>query len=361
MKDVYFVLFQGINVFDKENPHKQVNLQTIAALNKDSRITSLSWGNDNTEILVGRTNNFIKVYDTINNAFTSNIEIDNGSTIGLCRYNEQLIAACNNGTVHVLRDHSTKLSTGDHLSIMRQCKSEPKLIATGGKGFRNCLKVYDLETMQQVFKSKNLPNDFLQLEVPVWDTDVSFIDSTNNMLATCSRYGYIRVYDTRKQRRPIAQCGNAVDGTIKNAKEIPILTYSCMTTKGYNLYVGAATGILHAFDYRKPKSPLHTYKGFTGSISDVGIDESGRFLYTSSLDRFVRVFDAESTHLLYQCYVKSKATKILLKTITNPSDDCVLIENTENSDNDEEVENGNKHLTGDDELDDLFDQMPIAK
>lgn len=299
------------------------------------------------------------MYDVAANQFTSNIEMDSGPVVGLARYDGQLIAACGNGTVQILKDRSAILHTGDHLSIMRQCPFDRKLIATGGKGLPNCLKVYDLETEKRLFKSKNLPNDHLQLEVPVWDTDVSFIDV--NRLVTCSRYGYLRMYDRRSQRRPIVECATGKAGA--SAVGAP-LTYCCLATHGNVLYVGAATGIVQAYDYRKPRSPVHTYKGFTGSLSTVGIDETGRYLYTSCLDRFVRVHDAESAHLQYQCYVKSKATRILLSTATSLADDCVLLGEEEADDGQQEmvvnegptVNVANKN--GDAELDEIFDRMP---
>lgn len=76
---------------------------------------------------------------------------------------------------------------------------------SGGKERQKNLKVYDLTNEgKQIFTSKNLPNDYLQLEVPIWDSDVCFINSPS-IIATCSRYGYVGVYDIRKQRRPI-QC-----------------------------------------------------------------------------------------------------------------------------------------------------------
>lgn len=63
------------------------------------------------------------------------------------------------------------------------------------------------------------------------------------------------------------------------------------------------------------KTHVHTYKGFTGGISDLHLDETGKYLSSASLDRYVRVHDADSTVLLYQCYVKSKATKVLINQL----------------------------------------------
>jgi ribosome biogenesis protein NSA1 len=99
---------------------------------------------------------------------------------------------------------------------------------------------------------------------------------------------------------------------------------------------------MFAFDLKSLKYPLHTYKGFTGSLTDIGVDPTGKYVYTSSLDRYVRIHNAESTHLLYQCYVKSKATQILLKN----ADDQLLDLYTRKSE-----------APADQEYEDLFNKM----
>lgn len=112
---------------------------------------------------------------------------------------------------------------------------------------------------------------------------------------------------------------------------------------------------MHAFDLRKMKHVLHTYKGFAGSISDIGVDNSGKFVYSASLDRFVRVHHAESTVLQYQCYVKSKATRILLKNYTP-------VKVKDESEKSSEKNTSKVHATGsakddDDDEDTEFDEM----
>lgn len=61
------------------------------------------------------------------------------------------------------------------------------------------------------------------------------------------------------------------------------------------------------------KNFLHTYKGAVGSISDLCLTADGKFLASSSLDRYVRIHETTKCHLMYQCYVKLKATHVLLR------------------------------------------------
>lgn len=354
-----------------DNPHAQNNLQEIAALNKFSRITSLNFGSSRDELIIGRANKFIKVYDASAGAFTSSVEMLDAPIVGAGRFENRLVAGIGTGRIQILaHDAPTVLETGDHLSTLTQCAQDARLVATGGKDRQNAVKVWDLEALKCVFQAKNVANDFLQLEVPVWETAVRFADdgtANGAQLLTCSRHGYIRRYDTRVQRRPVSE--------YRNEKE-PI-AYNCLATFGDQLFVGTSTGIVRSFDQRRLKVVQHTYKGFAGSISDVGVDETGAFVYSASLDRYVRVHGVESTALMYQCYVKSKATKVLLRTkpvaereaveedeetaTTGLNDsDCVCL-GAEEDEEDEEAENGADAAGSDPEFDELFDNMRTVR
>lgn len=304
-------------------------------MTKTSRITALDFGVDDTEILVGRVEPVVKVYETALNSFTGTHKFEHGPIVGVAKFNGKIVAGLENGRIQIGHKKPKFLETGDAMARMRQCQQDRKLVASGGKERQNNLKIWNLETNECIFRTKNVPNDFLQLEVPIWDTDFRFIDP--NCISTCSRFGYIRVYDMRKQRRPILNFSN----------DKVQIGYTCMALHGDVVYAGATTGVVHAFDLRKMKHILHTYKGFTGSITDIGIENTGKYLYSASLDRFVRVHHAESTVLQYQCYVKSKATRILLR-------EFVPVEiKQEKIDDEEQV----KSKKVDDDVDDAVDEF----
>lgn len=230
------------------------------------------------------------------------------------------------------------IETGDNTTRMRQCSRNQNLVAVGGKERKNNLKVFDLEAQKQIFSSKNVPHDNLQLEVPIWDCDMAFVNNSENCLASCSRYGYIRFYDYRAQRRPVHNYTDNKDQA-----------FNSMTCHDGLIYVGTTMGSVYAFDLKSLKVPLHTYKGAVGSISSIAVDESGKFLFASSLDRYVRIYNAEKTHLLYQCYVKSKASEILMK----PVDQRLLDEQ-----NAAQLEAQKRAAEGsDEEFEDLFGKM----
>lgn len=111
------------------------------------------------------------------------------------------------------------------------------------------------------------------------------------------------------------------------------------------------------------KTHVHTYKGFTGGISDLHLDETGKYLCSASLDRYVRVHEADSTVLLYQCYVKSKATKVLIRQLPEE-----LRKESSDDENEGEQEvktrrqkkRALKTTPLDTEYEDMFDQMPTV-
>lgn len=353
----FYSVFAEIVVHD-ENPHKQTNLESIQSLDKTSRITALNWDNDGGEILVGRVKPVVRVYSLEKDNFLKDAEVSEGSVVGLAKFNGKLVAGLSNGNIQIGTGKKAQIiSAGDAMTRFRQCPVERKLIATGGKERQNNLKVWSLETNECVFKTKNVPNDFLQLEVPIWDNDFGFIDA--NSLTTCSRYGYVRVYDMRQQRRPAL---NFV------ANENTPISFTSLATHSDEVFVGTTTGVMHAFDLRKMKVILHTYKGFSGSISDVTLDKKGEHVCTASLDRFVRVHDTESTALMYQCYVKSKATRVLLRDVERPEEDVVEeVEDVVESSDDEDIEGDGGNSSADpeeddvDEFDAIFDNMPTVE
>ncbi|KAH8298412.1 hypothetical protein KR044_002446 [Drosophila immigrans] len=353
-----------------KNPYAQSNLSDLTALDKDSRVTSLAFGNEaQSQILLGRAKNSAELHSlgAGGGITTRTINFTAAPIVGLARYNNNLVAGIDNGQIQSLsleaeeeQDEGSPsepivINSGDQMDHLRQCPAAPHIVATGGKARQNNLKVYDLSADgKQIFTSKNLPNDYLQLEVPVWDSDIGFVDGPS-VLATCSRHGYVRLYDTRKQRRPVTHFSSEEHG----------MSFATLVAHGNYIYTGTTMGALKAFDTRRMKTHVHTYKGFTGGISDLHLDETGKFLSSASLDRYVRVHETESTVLLYQCYVKSKATKVLIRELSAEQQQPRQQISDDDDGVDEEVNSQksskNKRLSNvtplDAEYEDMFDQM----
>jgi ribosome biogenesis protein NSA1 len=50
--------------------------------------------------------------------------------------------------------------------------------------------------------AKNLPNDELDLKIPIWDTSIAYLSNAYSLVA-CTAYSDVREYDTRGPRKPV--------------------------------------------------------------------------------------------------------------------------------------------------------------
>lgn len=319
----------------QDDPYRQLNLQQIDVLNKTSKVTCMAFGNpEQTEILLGRANHYVKVFNCVNEDISSSFEAGNGEVVGLGRSNGCIVVGTTDGTVKIVKyPEPIEFSTGENLSKLRVCQEDSNLMVTGGKKLKNIIKVWDLETQKAIFTAKNVRKDMLELEQPIWENDVLFVNRST--VASCSRHGYVRVYDLRgPQRRPV-QSYSAPDD---------LLAFTCLANHGEYLYAGTTTVGTRAFDIRKLKNHIHVYKGFTGTVTSLSVDATGSYVYSSCLDRYIRVHNAQKTAMVYQCYVKSKPTQIVCSefhqkpTISEEDDDLIIVEQSKNDDVDSEYE-----------------------
>lgn len=319
----------------QEDSYKQKNLQQVTVLDKTSKVTCMAFGNkEHSEILLGRANHFVKVFDCNSEENTSSFEAG-GEVVGLGRANGCIIAGTSNGTIKIVKDpESVEFSAGANLCKLRICPEDDNLMVTGGKELKQIIKVWDLETQKVTFTARNVKKE-LELEQPIWENDVVFVDK--NTIASCSRHGYVRVYDLRgQQRRPVQAYAPPDDQ----------LSFTCLANHDGYLYAGTTTVGARAFDVRKMKNHIHVYKGFTGTVTSIGVDPNGGYLFTSCLDRYVRIHNTQKTAMVYQCYVKSKPTQILCTDYKekvavqeeDEDDDLVLIENSQGEEVDSEYE-----------------------
>lgn len=64
--------------------------------------------------------------------------------------------------------------------------------------------IYDLDRNEITWKAKNLPNDELDLQVPIFDIDLAHSKSNPNHFYTATAYGDIRAYDKKIKPRPVS-------------------------------------------------------------------------------------------------------------------------------------------------------------
>ncbi|KAG0223055.1 WD40-repeat-containing domain protein [Mortierella sp. GBAus27b] len=172
----------------------------------------------------------------------------------------------------------------------------------------------------QIFKAKNVKNDYLDLRVPVWNTDFQFLSqSDSSRIAVGTRHHQIRVYDTKSgARRPTLdkEIGDMPVVAMANVKDLNEIVFSDTMTNVYS--VDTLTGAI-----------LGQYKGITGVVTDLVTfrpveDESTIHLASVSMDRHLRIHEMDQTRkLLHKVYLKQRMTAVVVGEYTpaEPAED----------------------------------------
>lgn len=179
----------------------------------------------------------------------------------------------------------------------------------GGK--ENDVQMYDLHTQQLVWKAKNVPNDKLNLRIPVWITAIDSLQgggdtclstpSLSKQFLTGTAYKQVRLYDTQASQRP------AQSFDIDTAFALTAIKASA---DGCMYYVADGGGNLYQYDLRSGRR-LHTLKGCMGSLRSLVLTNRGKTLACLGLDRHLRTYSTQSCKLLTKVYLKNRQTTLL--------------------------------------------------
>ncbi|CAG8451177.1 3741_t:CDS:10 [Ambispora leptoticha] len=177
-----------------------------------------------------------------------------------------------------------------------------------------------------LWRAKNLPNDFLDMRVPVWITDLQFMDNDDvSRIVVGTYYHQIRLYDIKTARRPVL---NVEIG------EHPIVSI-CVGRNPYEIFASDTACNVYSMDVRAG-SLLGQFKGFTGSVRDLAIHAKSESLVTVGLDRFLRVHEIKGTrNLLHKVYLKQRLSCLLVDDNVDEYDK--VNDEKQESDQDEDV------------------------
>lgn len=188
-------------------------------------------------------------------------------------------------------------SVGKDIRSMEVCPSKVGWIATGGK--EELLKVWDVESKKAVFKSKNVKPDMLDLRQPVCINDIAFLPHDTTKLVTATAHHEVRLYDTKSSRRAVLDI-KAGDNAITRVH---------VTSSG-DIIAGDGAGETMRFDPRNGKM-VGKFKGVGGAITCISSDSGGKLIASTSLDRFLRVYNSGTRKLVKKVYLKQRLARCL--------------------------------------------------
>uniref|UniRef100_A0A915EX30 WD repeat containing protein 74 n=1 Tax=Echinococcus canadensis TaxID=519352 RepID=A0A915EX30_9CEST len=259
-------------------------------------------------------------------------------------------------------------------SSLSVCKSYQKYMICGGKDV--LFSLWNLEwPTSPVFSAKNVRPDTLDLEVPVWISDASFVEGYEDRLfMTSSKYGDFCVYDVRSgQRRPVSRSawrvsrkqGKKSVGTGRYPAMLRDLAVTRPVTRcvaytsapgvGLRAIAGNAIGDICLLDFRVPHASLvlgtvaesrckvrsvgtraaappervKAYQPAAGAITALVCGGAGcanlphamphaainnqPVVVSASIDRFLRVYHRDSGELLTKIFTKTPISTFLLR------------------------------------------------
>ncbi|KAF9417895.1 WD repeat-containing protein 74 [Podila epigama] len=358
-----------------ETPAKPVpTVETWGIPDREKAVQLLCWDHDKKHLVVARKNGMIQLLDPKDGTVVTEFKqvlskVDKVDTVfvGLFANSESIITCTNTGTltVHNIQDAS-KISTvnvGKDICRMRVHPREHHIVATAGKEqeltlwdlhvlFKNdstseaeknvkkqgkekngqtkakangkavqqeenkkgsMYKSKEILSNGQIFKAKNVKNDYLDLRVPVWNTDFQFLsqyDSTR--IAVGTRHHQIRVYDTKGARRPAVdvEVGEMPVVALANGKDASEVVFSDTVTNVYS--VDTLSGAI-----------VGQYKGFAGVATALTTfrpfeeDETTWHLVSVAMDRCLRVHEmGNARKLLHKVYLKQRMTAVVVGEYT---------------------------------------------
>ncbi|XP_068683015.1 WD repeat-containing protein 74-like [Montipora foliosa] len=285
------------------------NYNVAEKADRKHSICSLSWvDEDESQMILGSSNGIVKTFDVTKGEFVAerSISIEEEKLKGLFQWDNSLVTCVDSGLLQIWTKEgsNTDVKVGSHISVVRQNPSCSSQVGTGGQ--KNDLKVWDLNRPEEpIFRAKNVRNDFLDLHVPIWVTDIGFLPNqgSQSKITVGTGYHQVRLYDTKTQRRPVL----SVD-----FGESPISALA-VTDNEHVIIVGNTVGSMGSVDLRKGQVQGH-YKGFAGAIRCISCLNRQQMVASCGLDKFFRIHDLNSRKILHKVYLKSALNCLLFSS-----------------------------------------------
>lgn len=182
------------------------------------------------------------------------------------------------------------------------CKKDD-LLAVGGKGSKNNLKVFNLNDLSKpLYTAKPTINTRLNDPFKVDIRSICFTSSArSDLLAISNSDGQVFLYDFSLQSKALLYHQvlpkKSVINSISRADRDEVVIYSDVT------------GVIESFDLRAGRS-YGRFKPQEGAVQASLLTSNDLLLLTASKDRYLRIFSFPTRTLLHKFYLKHVPTTI---------------------------------------------------
>eukprot|EP00731_Ephydatia_muelleri_P028006 Em0019g879a len=257
-------ILKGVSLESKKCLNYLPGQLTLADMDKSREICAMCWEDGSKDqIYMALRSGLVQCFSCVENRFTAECDCSggDGAFVGIGKHAGTLITCTEKGCLSFWPQSEDKIerNVGTNVAKMRANPESPLQVATGGR--ENDLKLWDGNNLEKpVFEAKNVRNDFLDLRVPVWVTDLGFVPgaASQPVIAVGTGHKQLRLYDTRAQKRPVYN---------KEYGKAAITALSC-SGDGRNYFIGTAVGDMARIDLRKGEV-VNRYVGFAGAVLSI--------------------------------------------------------------------------------------------
>ena len=138
--------------------------------------------------------------------------------------------------------------------------------------------------------------------MPVWVTAIDWLPSSESTIIVGTAFHQIRIYDTKIARRPIysVELGSH-----------PIKCLEFMPFSKDLVAIANNRGQLTLWNVTTKKI-VRNFKGIPGTITKVSGAVNHKWISAVGLDRYLRVFDANTGECLWKLFLKQRLTTVLV-------------------------------------------------
>lgn len=184
--------------------------------------------------------------------------------------------------------------------------SKGSLAAIGSKNMT--AQIYDIPQCKQVWKAKNLKKtgDSLNSELPVYDTKCHWLGE--NLLATCTAFNEVRIYDIRTGKRPVrhSQLNRDTDNSY-----YPLYAITSSPDSRF-IFTGDSIGHIYKLDIGDLRMVGKIKEVNVGAVRDLQC--TGTMLVSCGLDRYVKAYGQETLELQDRALLWQKLNVMLVNS-----------------------------------------------
>eukprot|EP01127_Copromyxa_protea_P001533 TRINITY_DN11508_c0_g1_i1.p1 TRINITY_DN11508_c0_g1~~TRINITY_DN11508_c0_g1_i1.p1 ORF type:complete len:382 (+),score=84.49 TRINITY_DN11508_c0_g1_i1:32-1177(+) len=329
---------------------------------KEDEITSMVWANeDHTQLILGRKNGALTTNLLTSGSVQTKHSLDGAVTGIHVLSNDRILACTENGEIGIFsgdeeiekftvnRTIESMLFSG---SLESGCQkkapisTDGRIVISGGEG--QLAQMLDLETKQTLWSARNVPLDFLDVEVPIHDRCLSWINPQHTF-ACVTAHKQFRVYDIRAQRRPTLTVDYG---------ERPFVRLA-ISPIDPNLAVASDTAAnFTSFDLRRKFARIGGFKGVAGALRSIAFHPEEPLVTAVGLDRFLHIFNVNTRASVEKVYLKQRMNVVLVSPLKKQEEEPKKELNSSEEESSEEEEEYEQEIEG---VNDILELLPTVE